>query len=178
MLFTTLNFVLFLAVVLGLFYILPRPLRRYLLLASSLFFYMAWNAKFVVLILSLITIDFFAALWIVHKEGHQRRTALLISLCANIGRQFEFVQNAWLMSTKFNGLTGESDPLLGNRAAAGDDPATARFSIPREGKLTRRLSGVPQFITVRGGAYFFLPSLRALRYIARIGKTGSASRSF
>jgi D-alanyl-lipoteichoic acid acyltransferase DltB (MBOAT superfamily) len=85
MLFTTLNFFLFLAVVLGLFYILPRSARRYLLLAASLFFYMAWNAKFVVLILGLITVDFFAALWIVHKEGHQRRMALLISLCANIG---------------------------------------------------------------------------------------------
>ncbi len=38
-----------------------------------------------------------------------------ICLNANISRQFEFLQNAWLMSTKFAGLTGESDPLLGNR---------------------------------------------------------------
>jgi deferrochelatase/peroxidase EfeB len=95
-------------------------------------------------------------------------------LCANIGRQFEFVQNAWLMSTKFNGLTGESDPLLGNRAAVGDDPVTGSFSIPREGMMARRLRGVPQFITVRGGAYFFMPGLRALRYIARLGNRGSA----
>ena len=94
-------------------------------------------------------------------------------LCANIGRQFEFVQNAWLMSTKFNGLTGESDPLLGNRAAVGACPA-ANYSIQREDKMARRLTGVPQFITVRGGAYFFMPSLRALRYIARAGNNGSA----
>jgi deferrochelatase/peroxidase EfeB len=95
-------------------------------------------------------------------------------LCANITRQFEFVQNAWLMSTKFNGLTEESDPLLGNRAAVGDCPVTGNFSIPREGKMARRLSGVPQFITVRGGAYFFMPGLRALRYIAHAGNNGSA----
>jgi len=95
-------------------------------------------------------------------------------LCANISRQFEFVQNAWLMSTKFNGLTEESDPLLGNRAAVGDSTATANFSIPREGKMARRLNGVPQFITVRGGAYFFMPGLRALRYFARSGNSGSA----
>ncbi len=95
------------------------------------------------------------------------------ALCANIARQFEFVQNAWLMSTKFNGLTEESDPLLGNRAAVGDCPITGNFSIPREGKLPRRLKEIPQFVTVRGGAYFFLPSLRALRYIARAG-SGSA----
>jgi Dyp-type peroxidase family len=97
-------------------------------------------------------------------------------LCANIGRQFEFVQNAWLMNTKFNGLTDESDPLLGNRSAVGDCPITGDFSMPRDDKLPRRLSGLPHFITVRGGAYFFLPGLRALRYIARMG-TGSEPRS-
>ncbi len=88
-------------------------------------------------------------------------------LCANLSRQFEFVQNAWVMSTKFNGLTEESDPLLGNRSAVGGCPVTGNFSIQREGKPARRLTGVPQFVTVRGGSYFFLPSLRALRYIAR-----------
>lgn len=41
MLFTTLPFLVFLLVVLTLFYLLPKPARRYLLLAASLFFYMA-----------------------------------------------------------------------------------------------------------------------------------------
>jgi deferrochelatase/peroxidase EfeB len=98
-----------------------------------------------------------------------------VCLCANISRQFEFVQNAWLMSTKFNGLTEESDPLLGNRAAVGDCPVTGNFSIPREGQLAQRLTGMPQFVTVRGGAYFFLPSLRALRYIAQAAKRSGTS---
>ena len=98
-------------------------------------------------------------------------------LCANISRQFEFVQNAWLMSTKFNGLTEESDPILGRREAVGDCPATANFSIPATGKLSRHLTGMPQFVTVRGGGYFFLPSLRVLRYIAEAAKPVSPSRS-
>jgi alginate O-acetyltransferase complex protein AlgI len=85
MLFTTLNFAAFLVIVLALFYLLPRPARRYLLLAASLFFYMAWKAKYVILILSLITIDYAAALWIVHRQGYHRRVALIVSLCANIG---------------------------------------------------------------------------------------------
>jgi D-alanyl-lipoteichoic acid acyltransferase DltB (MBOAT superfamily) len=85
MLFTTFNFLAFLCVVLALFYAMPRPWRRYLLLAASLYFYMAWKARFVFLILGLITIDYFAALWIVHKEGRKRRIALLVSLAANIG---------------------------------------------------------------------------------------------
>jgi hypothetical protein len=41
---------------------------------------------------------------------------------------------------------------------------TDSFIIPEDGSVRRRVSGLPQFVTVRGGAYFFLPSLRALRY--------------
>jgi hypothetical protein len=90
-----------------------------------------------------------------------------LCLNANIIRQFEFVQNAWLMSTKFNGLAGESDPLLGNRTPIGDGNPTDRFTIPRAGKVRRCIEGLPQFIRVRGGEYYFLPGIRALRYFSR-----------
>src|SRR5580658_3864194 len=85
MLFTTFTFLGFLVVVLALFYVLPQRWRRYLLLAASLIFYMAWRAKFVVLILGLITVDYLAALWISRREGASRRVALIVSLAANIG---------------------------------------------------------------------------------------------
>jgi len=94
-----------------------------------------------------------------------------ICLNANISRQFEFLQNAWLMNTKFSGLTGESDPLLGNRQPIPNCPATDGFTRQEDGSLRRHISGLPQFVTVRGGAYFFLPSLRALRYFAGGGNT-------
>ncbi|HSD66778.1 MAG TPA: peroxidase [Vicinamibacteria bacterium] len=87
-------------------------------------------------------------------------------LNANICRQFEFVQNAWMASTKFSGLTGESDPLTGNREPIPGCPATDAFTLPQEAGLPRRVTGLPRFVAVRGGAYFFLPGLRALRYIA------------
>ena len=45
-------------------------------------------------------------------------------------------------------------------------PVTDAFTLPRDGGPARRVTGLPQFVTVRGGAYFFLPSLRALRYVA------------
>ena len=95
-----------------------------------------------------------------------------ICLTANISRQFEFLQNAWIASTKFAGLTGESDPLLGNRESILGCPVTGHFTMPGDGTLRRRVSGLPQFVTVRGGAYFFLPSLRALRYFADSGTRG------
>jgi len=99
-------------------------------------------------------------------EGDPRRGLHFICLNANISRQFEFLQNAWVMSTKFSGLTGASDPLLGNRAPIAGCPATDDFVIEGNGSARRRVTGLPQFVTVRGGAYFFLPSLRALRFFA------------
>jgi alginate O-acetyltransferase complex protein AlgI len=107
MLFTTFSFLGFLLVVLVLFYGVPHRhgpelqlWRRYLLLAASLVFYMAWNVKFVVLILGLITVDYFAALWIARREGAQRRMALLLSLAANIGmlgwfKYSNFARETW-----------------------------------------------------------------------------------
>ena len=89
-----------------------------------------------------------------------------ICLVANIKRQFEFVQSAWLMGSKFSGLTAERDPLLGHRLPDPGDSPTDRFSIPQADGPDRQLTGLPQFVTVVGGAYFFLPGIRALRYLA------------
>jgi deferrochelatase/peroxidase EfeB len=103
----------------------------------------------------------------------QAATAGLHFIClnANIARQFEFVQSAWIASAKFSALTGEQDPLLGNREAFptgpfADPQRTDGFSRPGAPPNCRHSSELPQFITVRGGAYFFLPSLTALKWIA------------
>ncbi len=90
-----------------------------------------------------------------------------ICLVSNILRQFEFVQNSWVMGTKFSALSDESDALIGNRAAVAGH-VTDTFSRPQETGPGIRYTGLPQFITVRGGAYFFLPSMSALRYLSMI----------
>ena len=89
-----------------------------------------------------------------------------ICLCADLARQFEFVQGAWIAGTKFAGLPHEGDPLMGNRLSAPDEPDTARFTMPRAGCPSRVVEGLPPFVDVVGGAYFFLPGVRALRYLA------------
>jgi deferrochelatase/peroxidase EfeB len=95
-----------------------------------------------------------------------------ICLNANIARQFEFIQSAWIASAKFAALTGEQDPLLGNRESFPTTPladppeCTDGFSRPGAPPDFRHSKGLPQFVTVRGGAYFFLPSLTALKWIA------------
>jgi deferrochelatase/peroxidase EfeB len=95
------------------------------------------------------------------------RGLYFVCLNANIARQFEFIQNAWLMSPAFEGLDGETDPLVGNRVSSAGPCDT--FSVPSPTGAPRRLYGVPEFVTVRGGAYFFLPGIRALRYLATAG---------
>jgi deferrochelatase/peroxidase EfeB len=90
-----------------------------------------------------------------------------MALGSNLTRHFEFVQNAWLMNPSFAGLSEEADPLTGCREPYPGGLATDNYTRPRaEGPCTR-YGGLPRFVTVEGGGYFFLPGLRALKYIAR-----------
>ena len=87
-----------------------------------------------------------------------------ICLNANLSRQFEFIQTSWLANPKFNGLD-EDDPLLGARTKTMTGATVDGFTQPQDSGVPRRTDGLPQFVTVHGGAYFFLPGLAALRYI-------------
>lgn len=91
-----------------------------------------------------------------------------ICLVGNISRQFEFIQNAWIISSKFGGLQDERDPLLGTGTALLNQAPTDRFRQPDEAGPTRTTCALPQFITVKGGGYFFMPGLRALKYLANL----------
>jgi deferrochelatase/peroxidase EfeB len=85
-----------------------------------------------------------------------------ICLNANIARQFEFIQGTWLNNAKFNGLYEEPDPLVSTRPGR-------TFRIPAKPVRTR-ITGLPPFVRVEGGGYFFLPGLRAIRYLASLGQ--------
>jgi alginate O-acetyltransferase complex protein AlgI len=86
MLFNTPQFFLFLLVTLGLFYGSPKPLRKWILLLASYFFYMSWNWRFAPLLLSLTAIDYVAAIWMERVESPRRRKLFLVlSLGANLG---------------------------------------------------------------------------------------------
>ena len=89
-----------------------------------------------------------------------------ICLAANISRQFEFVQSAWMVGPKFGGVQNETDPLLGNREPLLSGESTDTFRMPTTDGPAHCVEGLPRFVTVKGGAYFFLPGIRALRYIA------------
>ncbi len=85
----------------------------------------------------------------------------LLFMCLNgdIERQFEFVQQTWLMSPSFHGLSCEKDPVLGDGEAG-----ACGFTIPsRDGLIA--LSPMPAFITTKGGGYFFMPGKRLIEYL-------------
>jgi deferrochelatase/peroxidase EfeB len=91
-----------------------------------------------------------------------KRTEGLLFMCLNgdIERQFEFIQQTWMGSTKFHALSAEADPIAGRAVEGGDG-----FTIPtRRGPVG--LSRLPQFVTVRGGGYFFMPGRQLLQYLA------------
>lgn len=86
MLFNTAPFFAFLIVVLAAFYLSPRALRKYILLAASYWFYGSWNPKFILLLLTLTVVDYTAAIWIENTTpGPRRRAALIFSLATNLG---------------------------------------------------------------------------------------------
>jgi len=84
----------------------------------------------------------------------------LLFMCvnANIERQFEFVQQTYMLGSTYRGLEDEVDPFT-----SGPESSNV-LTIPTErGPL--RLKGLPSFVTVRGGGYFFMPSRDAVRFL-------------
>jgi Dyp-type peroxidase family len=81
---------------------------------------------------------------------------------ADLANQFEFVQQTWINGPIFQGLHGEVDPLVG-----APDDTSGLFTIPGD-PIRKRVHRLPRFVHVRGGAYFFLPSRAALRYLASL----------
>lgn len=93
-------------------------------------------------------------------DGTDRGIAAFI-ICADLVRQFEFAQNVWINDAEFHELGNEHDPICGAQ------DGTLDFTIPTR-PIRRLHKGIPAFTTLRGGAYFFLPGLRALRYLATL----------
>ena len=83
--------------------------------------------------------------------------------CASLVRQFEFVQNVWINDPTFHELGNERDPIIGTQDGTYD------MTIPKR-PIRKKIKGLPAFTTVKGGAYFFLPGIRALRYLAALSR--------
>jgi len=98
------------------------------------------------------------------EDGVERGIAAFVG-CASLIRQFEFAQNVWANDRTFHELGNERDPIIGTH------DGTLEFKIPKR-PIRKVIKGLPAFTTVRGGAYFFLPGKRALRYLAGLTTGG------
>ena len=86
MVFNSLQFALFFAVVYTLYRLLPHRPQNWLLLASSYWFYAAWDWRFLGLLIASTVVDYSVALYLdrLHGEGERRRL-LWISIAFNLG---------------------------------------------------------------------------------------------
>jgi deferrochelatase/peroxidase EfeB len=78
--------------------------------------------------------------------------------CADLARQFEFLISVWANDPEFEELN-EKDPFAGSI----DGPF--EVTIPKR-PIKKKLKGLNAFTTVTGGAYFFMPGIRALKFLA------------
>lgn len=89
-------------------------------------------------------------------DGHERGL-MFVCLQASIERQFEVIQGRWLNDGDAFGLGGDRDFVVGTGSPDG------KMTVPGDPPLL--LSPQPDFVTTRGGDYFFVPSLTALEWL-------------
>jgi Dyp-type peroxidase family len=95
-------------------------------------------------------------------DGEARGVAFM-AINTSLRHQFEFLQREWLNNGEFAQLSARDvDPL------AGSPRAGSRFRIPTGEGRPQNLFDLPEFVTLRGGGYYFIPGLRALRFIATL----------
>jgi deferrochelatase/peroxidase EfeB len=96
------------------------------------------------------------------EDDDKEHGIIFLAMCASISRQFEFVQQQWINYGLDANAGNDTCPIAGNRK--GD----AKFIIPvdpKSGETPFICTDIPQFVEMRGGDYFFMPSLTALRMI-------------
>jgi len=102
-------------------------------------------------------------------ETDAPRGLQFLAFNANLERQFEFVQQQWLNNPKFAGQNSETDPLLGMRQTErelGIDEASFTLQTDVKTGICPSATALPRFVRVVGSAYFFMPSIPAVRLMS------------
>jgi deferrochelatase/peroxidase EfeB len=96
------------------------------------------------------------------QDDQVPRGAIFLFMSAKAMATIEFLQQEWINDGDFIGAGSERDPIIGLQQE------DATFTIPKE-PVRRRLHGIETFNVLRGGEYFFMPSLSALKWLANLG---------
>jgi Dyp-type peroxidase family len=97
------------------------------------------------------------------EDDGRRRGLFFICLNSDLERQFELIQQSWVNNRFFNGLSSEVDPITHIH----DNKMLTLPTDPLRRQVVR-LNDEEPFVTVKGGAYFFMPGISALRYLAAL----------
>jgi alginate O-acetyltransferase complex protein AlgI len=85
MLFNSCQYWIFFLMVAVLFYSMPFRVGKLLLLCASYVFYMWWDPRFIVLILTSTVVDYFLGIWLEVTSGRRKKLLLAVSLVVNLG---------------------------------------------------------------------------------------------
>jgi Dyp-type peroxidase family len=91
------------------------------------------------------------------------RGMYFICFNSNIARQFELIAQTWINNPKFAGLYEDPDPITGYPGIL-PDPSSATFT-EQAYPVRKKVSGLPRFIWAKGGAYFFMPGIKGLKFL-------------
>ena len=113
MLFTSLPFILFLAITVIVFYLLPRTGQRVFLLLANYIFYMWWEPKFGLLLLFGTVVTWMAALAMQRRLLGQHRLWLILGVLIMLGQLVLFKYTDFFLSGIAALLRWEQAPSLG-----------------------------------------------------------------
>lgn len=122
MLFNSIDFILFFAVVYGLYLVLRHRAQNLLLFVASNFFYGCWDWRFLSLLWLTMVIDFYCAL-LIHRSTDERvrRRGIVFSMLSNLGILFLF---------KYFGFFAESARYLFHQFGFEVDWVTLNIVLP------------------------------------------------
>jgi hypothetical protein len=99
-----------------------------------------------------------------HPDDGIERGLLGLFIGVSLKDQFEFLMSDWANKGTFApGLRATKDPVLGDNSSP-----DAKFLLPLEGAGTVEITGLSRFVTCRGAAYCFLPSVSAIKYLSSL----------
>ena len=85
MLFNSFQYWIFFLIVAALFYSVPFRIGKFLLLGASYVFYMWWDPRFIVLILTSTVVDYYLGILLETASGRRKKFLLIVSLVVNLG---------------------------------------------------------------------------------------------
>jgi Dyp-type peroxidase family len=95
------------------------------------------------------------------QDDEVPRGAIFLFISAKAMATIEFLQQEWINDGNFIGVGNERDPIIGRQEEG------ATFTIPQS-PVRRRIHGIETFNVLRGGEYFFMPSISALNWLANL----------